>query len=135
MSAGRSVTRRRSRHVLPAGLGGLACVACCTVPLLIAGGLTISSAGAGAGSMPGLTAARHPDRRNDHHHDNSAAHHQGPGAASDAQGSGKPRPARVSPHQRLKIHPDPHSHTEPHSNRRCPAVRKHSFFDMGPSLR
>jgi len=44
MSAGRSVTRRRLRHVLTAGLGGLACVACCTVPLLIAGGLTISSA-------------------------------------------------------------------------------------------
>jgi hypothetical protein len=43
MSAGRSVRRRRLRQALPAGLGGLACVACCTVPLWVAGGLTISS--------------------------------------------------------------------------------------------
>ena len=114
MSAGRSVTRRRLRHVLPAGLGGLACVACCTVPLLIAGGLTISSAALALEAcldsrLPAILIAGTIIITT------TVLLTPGPGAASDAQGSGKPRPARVSPHQRLKIYPDPHSHTEPHS--------------------
>jgi hypothetical protein len=41
MRSGRSA-RHRWLRALPAGLGGLACVACCAVPLWLVGGLTLS---------------------------------------------------------------------------------------------
>jgi hypothetical protein len=41
----RSTHRRRALALLPVGGAGLACVACCTLPLWIAGGLTLTGAG------------------------------------------------------------------------------------------
>lgn len=46
MSPGRSWSRLRWSRTLPVGLGGLACVACCAVPLWLAGGLTLGGAAA-----------------------------------------------------------------------------------------
>ena len=42
MTPGRSAGRRRRLALLPVGIGGVACVACCTLPLWIAGGLTLT---------------------------------------------------------------------------------------------